>query len=276
VEPVLRQLVLLEQKYETDEVLLSLAAKNIKLFQKFGIDAVTDELLEQELTLNVNVGIGATNPQDQVQNFMSGMSTLRSILADGLLEKYGLKVDEVIKEIFGKLGYKDGGRFFNIENEDPQVTAMKNTVSQLQQQLAQKVSPELVAAQIKKIDAEIEKIAIQNQDVAAAAVKKGVEAAFAAMQAGEVIAAIPAVAPIADKVMEAAGYQAPAGGQDPNFPQPIQAAPEIGVNDIKDRRTGTQFTPGAAGDTTPMTPAAPATPGEGEMRGIETREADSV
>lgn len=276
VEPVLRQLVLLEQHYETDQVLLALAGNNAKLFQKFKIDKVTDELLEQELTLNVNVGIGATNPHDQVRNFLSGIKALREVLDGGLLEKYGLKVDEVIKEIFGKLGYKDGGRFFDMENEDPQVTALKATISEMQQALTAKVNPELVAKQIEKIDAEVAKIIAQSKDVQAAAIKKGVETAFAAMQAGEVIAAVPAVAPIADEVMKSAGYRSPTGGQDPNFPQPAAAAPGLTANPIKDPRTGIEFTPGAAGDTTPMTPANPETAVEGVTQGIETKEADSV
>ncbi|MER2511289.1 MAG: hypothetical protein ABTQ25_02515, partial [Nitrosomonas ureae] len=55
VEPVLHQLVLLEQKYETDKTILGLAAGKSQLFQKLGLDAVTDDLLELDLTLRVNV-----------------------------------------------------------------------------------------------------------------------------------------------------------------------------------------------------------------------------
>ena len=55
-EPVLRQVTLLEQEYETDDIILSLAGRKAELPQKFGIDAVTDDLLQQELTLNINVG----------------------------------------------------------------------------------------------------------------------------------------------------------------------------------------------------------------------------
>ena len=64
VEPVLRQMVLLEQYYETDEIILGLCAKKAALSQKFGIDAVTDELLSQELTLTVSIGMSATSPTD--------------------------------------------------------------------------------------------------------------------------------------------------------------------------------------------------------------------
>ena len=88
-EPVLRQVTLLEQAYETDDVILSLAGRKAELPQKFGIDAVTDDLLQQELTLNINVGLGLTSPQEQVNRFMFGPQTLRDILADGVLERYG-------------------------------------------------------------------------------------------------------------------------------------------------------------------------------------------
>jgi hypothetical protein len=53
----------------------------------------------------------------------------------------------------------------------------------------------------------------------AQAVKTGVEAAFASMQAGTQIAQMPMIAPIADAVMAGAGYQRPNPmGDDPNFP----------------------------------------------------------
>lgn len=55
----------------------------------------------------------------------------------------------------------------------------------------------------------------------AEAVQKGVQSAFAAMQAGQVIATMPQVAPVADAVMAGAGYRAPTPmGDDPNFPMP--------------------------------------------------------
>ena len=53
---MLRQVTLLKQEYETDDIILSLAWRKAELPQKFGIDAVTDDLLQQELTLNINVG----------------------------------------------------------------------------------------------------------------------------------------------------------------------------------------------------------------------------
>jgi hypothetical protein len=125
VQPVLRQLALLEQQYETDRVVLGLAAKNSKMMQRFGIDAVTDDLLMQEITLSVNVGMGATDPSQKLQKFLTAMNLYSNMLRNPLP---GVNMVEVGKEIFGHLGYADGSRFFTMDN--PQV-------EQLQQQLRQ-------------------------------------------------------------------------------------------------------------------------------------------
>lgn len=287
VEPVLRQIVLLEQYYETDEVLVGLCGEAAQLVQKFGVDEVTDAMLMNEFTLNVNVGLGATNPTDQVKQFITGMTSLRDMLADGSLMKLGLKVEEVIKELFGKLGYKDGKRFFDMEDQDPQLKQMQATIEQLQQALDAKMDPKIIDATVRKIDAEIASMAVKDKVGNANAVKQGTEAQFSAMQTAEVIAAVPAVAPIADELMKAAGYVRPTpAGVDPNFPQPGMSDPNLGIKDVANKRTGMVFTPGDATaplapppvppPSTTLRPAGPATPGVGERQGIETTRPDSI
>lgn len=110
VEKILRHLVKLEQAYETDPVILAIAGKEAKLYQKFGIDQITDDLLKQELTIRVNVGIGATNPQKRLQNFVTATEVLGKIY--GQTAAAGTNFQEVTKEIFSLCGYKDGERFF--------------------------------------------------------------------------------------------------------------------------------------------------------------------
>lgn len=274
VEPVLRQIVLLEQYYETDETLIGLCGEKAKLAQRFGVDAITDDMLMNEFTLNVNVGMGATNPKEQVKDFVGGLTSLRDMLADGALLKFGLNVEEVIKELFGKLGYKDGGRFFDTEKQDPMVAQLQATVEELQQALQAKMAPELVAAQIRQIDAQIAETNARTKDIEKAAIKKGVESTFSAMQAAEVIAAVPQTAPIADEVLKTAGWT-PASGTDPNLPVG-EGEGALSIDAVKNKRTGMGFMPGVPGDTSPLTPAAPATPGVGVRQGIETKQADSV
>lgn len=193
---------------------------------------------------------------------MLGLSTLRDILADRVRERYGLKIAEVIKEIFGKLGYKSGGRFFD-ENQDPAVTGLKAMVQQLEQRLAMKQDPELTKAQIRKIMAEIDNIQAER-------VKKGVESAYSAMQAAGVIAATPQTAPIAETVMAAAGYRVPVPpGDDPNFGTqggaPLSGAAPAGGSGVP-----------ANPHTHPNLPEPTASAGDGAERGIETPAVDAV
>ena len=61
----------------------------------------------------------------------------------------------------------------------------------------------------ERAQAEIDNLHARTDDAIAAAVKKGVEAAYAAMQAGQVIAQMPAVAPIA-RAKAAPSAKAPA------------------------------------------------------------------
>lgn len=110
VEPIMRHLVKLEQAYETDAVVLAMAGKRAKLFQRFGVSQITDELLNQELTTRVNVGVGATNPQTKLRNFATAMQLIGQLFGPAAAQ--GANFQEIVKEIAGLSGYKDGERFF--------------------------------------------------------------------------------------------------------------------------------------------------------------------
>ena len=132
VQPILRHLVQLEQYYESDSVVLKTAAKRAKLFQRYGMDEHTDELLKAELTLTVNVGMGATDPMAKLNKFITGISTYTQMLKT---PTPGIDMVEVGKEIFGHLGYADGTRFFS--TDDPQKAMLQQQMQQLQQQVQQ-------------------------------------------------------------------------------------------------------------------------------------------
>lgn len=110
VEKLIYQLIKLEQAYETDPVILTLAGKKAQLMARFGINAITDELLAQDLILKVNVGIGATNPAMKLRNMMMATEMLGKAFGPAL--GLGLNFEEVNKEIFALAGYKDGARFY--------------------------------------------------------------------------------------------------------------------------------------------------------------------
>ena len=167
VQPVLRQIVLLEQHYETDEVLLSLVGKNAQIFQKFGVDQVTDSILRQELTLTVNVGMGATDPTTKLQKFLTAMGSFAGL---SKAPPPGLNLQEVGKEIFGHLGYSDGSRFFT--NDNPQVLALQQQlqqagqmIQQLQGKLTEKTTQHQVGiAKTQMTNQTKEKIAVLHEE----------------------------------------------------------------------------------------------------------------
>ena len=153
LQPVLRQLVLLEQNYETDVVILGVAAKRAQLFKKFGIDEVTDDLLERELTLTVNVGMGATDPQMKLQKFLMAIKEYVALLTT---PAPGLNLQEVGKEIFGNLGYSDGTRFFT--NDDPNVAKLQDEIQKMSkviQDLNVKLQEKQTVHQLKKEVAQV-------------------------------------------------------------------------------------------------------------------------
>lgn len=270
VEPVLRQLILLESHYETDETVLALAGKKAGMFERFGVDAITDDLLLHDMLVRVNVGMGATSPKDKLNNVVTGFNSIKAVLADGVLEQHGLKATEVITEILAVVGYRDAERFFAIDGEDATVLALRDQLQKLQQALDAKMPPELLAAQVGLVKA-------QTKGADALTVQNLGKAIFAAMQSAQVIAQIPQVSPIADMVMKSAGYQTPTPeGVDPNFPEP-PAVPQPSAP-IPTAMAGNPVTAatGGAQNTDPESPALPASPDVGANAGIETTRSDST
>ena len=103
----------------------------------------------------------------------------------------------------------------------------------------------------EKMQAEISKLVSET-------VATGIKSAFGAIQAGQLIAQMPAIAPVADVVLQNAGWRPPTpAGVDPNLPMPDVAVPPDIVS-------------AAPGDTSPQTPANPASPMQGENAGINT------
>ena len=131
VQNVLKQLLRLEQYYETDPVILAVAGQAAQKRKfSFNVDDMMDELLRQEVLLKVNVGLNATDPIKKVQNLLYGVQTLAAF--PGVPESINLA--ELAKEIFGQLGYKDGTRFINIDEEsDPQIQQLQQQLQELQQ-----------------------------------------------------------------------------------------------------------------------------------------------
>lgn len=138
---------------------------------------------------------------------------------------------------------------------------------------AEQESPEAIEQRIQQAvqdalaksgaDLKMREIAIKERkseseigEIQARMVQIGVQAAYSAMQGGAQVAAMPQIAPIADAIMQGAGYKMPSpGGDDPNFPQPM-AMPAAAAAPVQ-QNTSPAFPPVAPDGSSPM-------------RGIET------
>lgn len=108
-EPVLQQVARMEQTYETDEVVLGIAGARAQLFQKFNQRPDLDSLLNREVTLTVNVGMGATDPDTRFQRLMQAFGAYAKMVMEGPPD---VDIQEFRKEVFGLAGFKDAARFF--------------------------------------------------------------------------------------------------------------------------------------------------------------------
>lgn len=147
MEPVLRLMILLEQHYETDETVIAIAGQRAQAFEKFGVSEQLDKLLNNEFSLNVNVGMGATDPTAKINKLATGLNTLKNLIGPNFNSM--LDIDEVSKEVFGALGYADGSRFVK-QGSNPQLMEAQKLIQQLQAQLKSKQEDHQVKHAIAK------------------------------------------------------------------------------------------------------------------------------
>lgn len=255
-------LAMLEQFYSMPKVIRILGERGAAKYQEINkVDPETGEVLNS---------ITASHA-DYVVSEQDFKSSLRQAMFESLFDIVGrlaqmnpevaLNLLDLVVEMADLPGRDElVARIRKINGQrDPDSDPTPEEIAAQQEADAKKAEAEQM--EVERLRAELEHMRAKTKDLVAAAVKKGTETAYAAMQAGQVIATMPAVAPIADEVMRSAGYQDPnPAGDDPNFPVPPAAmAQQV------DFPT----------NTSPMLPA-PATAGVGEMAGIETQRADGV
>jgi hypothetical protein len=132
-EPALAQIVQLEQYFESDPIVLGLCGQRAQLFEKHGIDRITDDLLDQQVTVRVSVGLGAGDPQQRLSKFQAAASVVAP-LAQSAPEfqsgQYEINILEIWNEVFGAVGYKDGGERFIKQNQGPRPNPMGDLQTQ--------------------------------------------------------------------------------------------------------------------------------------------------
>lgn len=148
MEPVLRQLVKLEQAYETDMAMIALAGKMAQSLPKYGVDPTIDDLMDEELLVSVSVGVGATSPDKRIEKLKGALSAVAEFV-NPLVQVYGPEVlqspgvQAIASEIFGAAGYKDGERFLDFgppkppEGQEGQQGAGAGPSPEMAQQLLQ-------------------------------------------------------------------------------------------------------------------------------------------
>lgn len=140
-EPTLRQVVRLEQYYESDENILAIAGARAKL-EKWGVDQLTDSDLEHEVAVRVNAGLGSADPMQKMGK-LTGAVKILAPMFPMMTKMVRIKPEETIAEVMGLAGYHDGLRFFEIEDGPPPPPP---AVAKLQAQQATDQSREKIAS----------------------------------------------------------------------------------------------------------------------------------
>lgn len=231
IEPVLELMLKCEKIFGLKEdKFVEKVFKNTKLLQRYsdkllqeGINPedfeVDREFAEADTVLSVNVGMGAVSPQMRVEQFLASLNAIRNLVPNVQTQ---LDVKEIIKELMSLNGYKDYNRFF-ISQDDPIIAEMQGIIQQLQQELAQKKTPEEVAAEVALKNASAQEKSVKSQLSIAQLEKIKAETSAikvntqkAAIETGKELVIMPEVAPASDIIMENAKFEDPTP-QNPYF-----------------------------------------------------------
>lgn len=156
VKPVVKQLVDLERLYETDIKVLETVSMGLPIE-----DVI--QLLQEDIKVKISVGFGSINPQQRVEKLAFALNTIGQFAPEFI---QGLNKEEVIREVFGALGYQDGTRFASQETEeDPRIMEMEQMIQQLQQQLQTKEMEMQTKLQVEqmRVEGSLQKEQIKGQ-----------------------------------------------------------------------------------------------------------------
>jgi hypothetical protein len=138
VEPVLAQVIKLEEYYEVDPVILGLCGARAQLLEKHGISEIDDDLLNRQVTTTVDAGLGSSDPMQKLQKLQIAFQTAGPIIAPGVQSgEVKIKYKEVVTACFGAAGFSDAGERF-IEVKEPQEMPPPPEVQQAQMEAEEK------------------------------------------------------------------------------------------------------------------------------------------
>lgn len=182
---------------------------------------------------------------------------LVAMLPLALDPRYGMDPEKVAEEYLRSRHF-DPKRF----QMDPE---KKAALAAQQDPLAQ------AEAEVKRADAILK--GAQAKKVAAEAIAVGVRTQYEGIQGGQVLVAVPGVAPVTDVLIKNAADGLDATDQ---LPEPTGQPPAaLTAEDLLNRRTGMRVAQNGV-QTSPNLPPVPESPGAGAAEGIETPAGDGV
>jgi len=149
VEPCLAQCINCIKEYESDEVVISVAGERAGLIENIvageqqsasldpkkqeaeaekqnpfqppiSVSEVLGNLDNAQVTVKVNVGIGALDNNQRMQKFMMGLKGSMELLPPLKEQGITLNAAAVVQEIWGLAGYKDADRFYLKDEQEEQ------------------------------------------------------------------------------------------------------------------------------------------------------------
>jgi hypothetical protein len=151
VEPVLRQLMRVIQYYEDDQNILAIGYNKAKLFTKYGIDEISNDLLDREVMVTVDCGIGTSDPNVALERFAKASVIIGQILGQEVQSR--AKQDAFIDEVYSKAGFKGAAeRFFHPGDQtDPRITQLKEALGKMQAELESKEADRANKIEVERI-----------------------------------------------------------------------------------------------------------------------------
>lgn len=144
VERALRQTMHLIRAFESNEKLLQLFGAKAQTVSKYNYIPDLSDFNATEVALRVNVGIGAMDPMQQLSKLKIGGEMLAPLLPELKAQGWSLDGEAWITEIMGKIGYRDGLRFF--KKGQPQDPAQSPEAMKLKLETDTKVEVAKIAA----------------------------------------------------------------------------------------------------------------------------------
>ena len=141
LKPVLQQLFDLERIYENDQKILSSISGSLN-------PEIAISLIRKDIKLDLSVGFGSTNPQKRIETMMFGMNAIAQLAPEKVRD---INTEEVIREVFGALGFQDGERFFSKKEEDPRLKQMEQQLQQMQAALQNRQLESQTKLQVEQI-----------------------------------------------------------------------------------------------------------------------------